>query len=205
VPGDLFSRCFNCFVDDHLAASCRLGPSCFRYKALGHRSYACSGPVNGDRKFSVHRRLLRGAVWSILSTVAPTNTVRAATGPVPQHQLARASVWGRLQPPAPHPCKKKRVSVWRRISPPGIEKGQVHFEMMEGAVDAQAFFSPSSDVGAAAGPVSQGPLPPRPRRRRHRKCKSSPRGGSDPGRGQSDQPRNDETPLAEPSPVSIHV
>ena len=43
VPGDLFSRCFNCFVDDHLAASCRLGPSCFRYKALGHRSYACSG------------------------------------------------------------------------------------------------------------------------------------------------------------------
>jgi hypothetical protein len=43
--------------------------------------------------------------------------------------------------------------------------------------------------------------PSRPRRRRHRKRKSSPRGGSDLGRGQSDQPGNDETPLAVPSPV----
>jgi hypothetical protein len=55
---------------------------------------------------------------------------------------------------------EKRVSVWCRISPLGIEKGRVHFEMMEGAVDARAFVTPSSDVGAAAGSVSQGPLPP---------------------------------------------
>jgi hypothetical protein len=172
VPGDLAGRCFNCLAEDHLAASCRLGPRCFRCKALGHRSYVCSGPVNGDEIFPVHRRRLRGAVWSRLSTVAPTNVDRLATGPVPQHQLARASVWERLLPPAPRPCKKMRVSVWRRISPPGIEKGQAHFERMNGAVDARAFVTPSSDVGAAAVSVSQGSLPPRPRRKRQTPSKA---------------------------------
>jgi hypothetical protein len=64
-------------------------------------------------------------------------------------------------------------------------------------VDAQASDSPPREVGAAARPVSLGTLPPRPRRRRHRKHKSSSRGGSDLGWGQSDQPGNDEAPLAE--------
>jgi hypothetical protein len=106
-------------------------------------------------------------------------------------------------PPAPRPCEKTRVSVWRRISPPGVEKGQAHFERMNGAVDARAIVTPSSDVGAAAASASQGSLPPRPRRRRHRKRKSSPRGGSDPGCGQSDQPGNEETPQDVPSPVHL--
>jgi hypothetical protein len=160
VPGDLVGRCFNCLAEDHLAASCRLGPRCFRCKALGHRSYICPGPVNGDKIFPVLRRRLKGAVWSRLSTVAPANVVRGATGPVSQHQLAQASVWERLVPPAPRPCVKTCVSVWRRISPPGVEKGQAHFERMNGAVDARAIVTPSSDVGAAAASASQGSLPP---------------------------------------------
>lgn len=65
-------------------------------------------------------------------------------------------------------------------------------------MDAQATGSPARDVGATVGSVSQCSLPPRPRRKRHRKRRSSSRGGSDPGHDQSAQPGNDETPLVGP-------
>jgi hypothetical protein len=64
--------------------------------------------------------------------------------------------------------------------------------MIARGVDAHVSDSPPREVGAAARPASLGTLPPRPRRWRHRKRKSSSWGGSDPGLGQSDQPGNDE-------------
>jgi hypothetical protein len=204
VPRNLLGRCFNCFAEDHFVASCRLRTRCLRCMGLSHSSYNCPDPAGRPAsKVPVHRRLSKGPVWGRLSPAVSAGPVRLPAAPKAHARASGGSVWDRLRPPTSPPggVEVQRM-VWRRVSTQNGGNGSGHtLEASNGRTPALVISSSPVEPSHIDAPGLLGTLPPRHRRRRHRKRRSSIRGGSDPGPDHVDQPGGDETLLDQSSGV----
>jgi hypothetical protein len=135
--------------------------------------------------------------------VVSVDPVRLPVAPKAHTRASGGSVWDRLRPPTSPPGGVEvRRMVWRRVSPQNGGNGSGHaLEASSGRTPTLVISSSPVEPSHMDAPGLLGTLPPRHRRRRHRKRRSSIRGGSDPGPDHIDQPGGDETLLDQYSGV----
>jgi hypothetical protein len=94
---NLHGRCYNCFSPNHLVASCRCPPHCFRCLKLGHQASRCPSIQAGPQK-----QKIPGCLRDHLDTDRPLSRK--------SYRVGKKSIWQRLEEPRDH------LSVFQRLS-----------------------------------------------------------------------------------------
>jgi hypothetical protein len=94
---NLHGMCYNCFSPNHLVASCRCPPRCFRCLELGHQASRCPSIQVGPQK-----QKIPGCLRDHLDTDRPFSRE--------SYRVGKKSVWQRLEEP------RDRLSMFQRLS-----------------------------------------------------------------------------------------